>query len=320
MQDSDLPPDRVELPEFQNAWSRLKECHASANSTDGPMHLRLRGQSGLGKTFLLEQYHAACPKKRSSKSVHVPVALITIPSAPTVKGIYIAALESLDIHGAVGTLEGLRHRTKTLYKACGVEMLFIDELNNLTDRGQSRTREAVSDALKELVDTIKRPTIFSGASRSHAIFDANMQLRSRVMSTLTFQPFDLDARFNDLRGFIDGLSQLKLLDETSANWLSSADIASRMFFATDGIHRNISKFIVHVANAIRGGQRAADTALLAEIFQLYLWEDAPPHLNPFHTDFPMRRLCEPGEPYSPTVLDGDNHVDGSRKRPRGTAS
>ena len=88
-------PTRIEIPDFQRAWARIKECHDSGKSGSGPMHIRLLGQSGLGKTFLLKEYRDAFPAVRSSKGTHVPVALLTIPSAPTVKGIYIAFLESL---------------------------------------------------------------------------------------------------------------------------------------------------------------------------------------------------------------------------------
>lgn len=300
-------PTRIEIPDFQRAWTRIKECHDSGKSDSGPMHLRLLGQSGLGKTFLLKEYRDAYPAARNAKGTHVPVALLTIPSAPTVKGIYIAFLESLGLHGAIGTVEALRHRARVLCSACGVELFLVDELNHLTDRGQVRTREAVGDALKEMLETLKTPTVFAGASRSHIIFDTNMQLRSRVMASVTLRAFDLDERFQELRGFILALSEADQ-HESAAIWLSSPEVACRIFFATDGIHRGIARFIAQVGAAIRNDRAPTDLTLLARIFTDYFWESAPPALNPFSDAFPMRRLCEPGEPYSPTALDGDNHA------------
>lgn len=301
--------NRIEIPDFQRAWARLKECHESGKSDSGPMNLRLLGQSGLGKTFLLKEYRNTFPAIRNSGGTHVPVALLTIPSAPTVKGIYIAFLESLGIHGAMGTVEALRYRARILCKSCGVELFLVDELNHLTDRGQIRTREAVGDALKEMLDALSIPTVFSGASRSHIIFDTNMQLRSRVMASLTLRAFNLEERFEDLRGFIFALSNADQ-DERTANWLSSSEIASRIFFATDGIHRGVARFIFQVGEALRGAHISPNLALLARIFSEYIWERAPHKLNPFSDIFPMRRLCEPGEPYAPTALDGDNHTEG----------
>jgi hypothetical protein len=303
-------PTRIEIPDFQRAWARIRECHDSGQRDSGPMHLRLLGQSGLGKTFLLKEYRDAFPAVRTAHGTHVPVALLTIPSAPTVKGIYIAFLESLGLHGAIGTVEALRHRARVLCSACGVELFLVDELNHLTDRGQIRTREAVGDSLKEMLETLNIPTVFSGASRSHIIFDTNMQLRSRVMASLTLRAFNVEERFEDLRGFIFALSEVDQ-DEKTANWLSSAEIASRIFFATDGIHRGIARFVIQVGAAIRKGQNSQDLELLAWIFREYFWEGVPHALNPFGVAFPMRRLCEPGEPYSPTALDGDNHTEGA---------
>lgn len=300
----------VELPEFQNAWARIQECHASARAARGPMHLRLLGQSGLGKSFLLNKYVEAFPKTQTKKGVHVPVALVTISSAPTVKGIYGAFLGSLGLAGVIGSVEALRHRALVLCNACQVELLLIDELNHVTDRGQIRTREAVGDALKEMLDALNRPTVFAGASRSLAIFDTNMQLRSRVLASFTLRPFNLNGRFDDLRGFIEALSTGEI-DEMSVSWLSSPEVASRIFFATDGIHRTVSSFLASIHTAVRTEKCALDYVLLARLFTKYLWEKAPPALNPFHQSFPMRRLCEPGELYAPTALDGDNHIDGA---------
>lgn len=301
---------RIETSDFQRTWARIKECHDSGTSDSGPMHLRLLGQSGLGKTFLLKEYRDAFPAVRDATGTRVPVALLTIPSAPTVKGVYLAFLESLGLNGARGTVEALRHQSQVLCRACRVELFLVDELNHLTDRGQIRTREAVGDALKEMLDSLNIPTVFSGASRSHILFDTNMQLRSRVMASLTLRAFNLAERFEDLRGFISALSEGDQ-DETTANWLSHEDIATRIFFATDGIHRGIARFVFQVGAAMRNESSALNVALLARIFKDYFWEDVGPKLNPFCDDFVLRRLCEPGEPYSPTALDGDNHAEGA---------
>ncbi|WP_180124879.1 TniB family NTP-binding protein [Rhodoferax sp. BLA1] len=303
-------PTRIEIPDFQRAWARIQECHESGKRDSGPVHLRLLGQSGLGKTFLLKEYRDAFPAVRNTRGTHVPVALLTIPSAPTVKGIYIAFLESLGLHGANGTVEALRHRARVLCSACRVELFLVDELNHLTDRGQIRTREAVGDALKEMLESLNLPTVFSGASRSHVLFDTNMQLRSRVMASLTLRAFNLEERFEDLRGFIFALSEIDQ-DEETANWLASPEVASRIFFATDGIHRGIARFVAQVGVAIRNGSGSLNFTLLTRVFKDYFWEGVQPGLNPFGDTFPLRRLCEPGEPYSATALDGDNHAKGA---------
>jgi hypothetical protein len=298
---------RVETPEFLQAWERIKECHESYRDEDGPIHLRLLGQSGLGKSFILKEYRDSFPVQENDGRPHCPVVLVAIPSVPTVRALYVAFLESLGVHGARGSAIELRHRVRVLCKKCGVELIIIDELNHLTDRGQIRTRESVGDALKELLDSMNLPVILSGAARSDVIFQTNIQLRSRVMAANTLRPFDLEERFEELRGFIGGLASGRL-NRSLTKWITSNEITTRMFFATDGIHRTVAGYLSLVVKAHTVKGRTIDLPLLAEYFVKYIWEDSPKALNPFGDTFPVRRLCEPGEPFCPTELDGDNHL------------
>lgn len=298
----------VEIPSYLQAIERIKACHETFRSDTGPMNMRLLGQSGMGKTFFLQAYRKLHPPRDGELGRQVPVALVTIPSAPTVKSFYQAILESLGVHGARGTTDALRYRAKFLSEKCGVELFLIDELNHLTDRGSLPTRLTVSDALKELLDTLNRPAVFAGAPRSHVIFDTNMQLRSRVMATLSLRPFNIDARLAELTGFLHGLAGHHINEQAAIQLTRSDEIVARIFFATDGVPRQIVRFVERVANEVKRDKRIIDAALLGRIFQEHFWEQAPADLNPFCQNFPMRRLCEPKEPYAPSILDGDNHL------------
>lgn len=302
-----MKPFEVEIPSFVEALERIGACHETFRSETGPMNMRLLGQSGMGKTFLLRAYRDLHPPNDSEGGRRVPVALVTIPSAPTVKSFYLAILESLGVHGARGTTDALRYRAKFLCEKCGVELFLVDELNHLTDRGRLPTRLTVSDALKELLDTLNRPAVFSGAPRCHVLFETNMQLRSRVMATLSLHPFNTDGRLAELAGFIRELARHHI-DELAANLLAEPETVIRFFFATDGIPRQIVRFVERVAYEVKRGKRTVDATLLGQTFQEHFWEQAPANLNPFCQNFPMRRLCEPKEPYAPSILDGDNHL------------
>lgn len=296
---------RIETSDFEQAWSRLESCHASRTSPTGPSHLRLFGPSGVGKTFLMKQYVLAHPPVWNEEGCRVKVAYVPIPSAPTPKGIYLAMLRALGIQGAYGTLEALRYRTLILLERCKTELLLFDELNHITDRGQLRTREAASDTVKELVDSSGLPAVFSGAPRSVVLFDANMQLRSRVGACLTLRPYDLNNRFSEMQGFILAFAK-QFYEEDVARWLASLETASRIFFATDGVQRNISSFLTGI-DGIRVDDDDRALCMLSQQFRLKIWEHPSDSLDPFSRGFEMRRLNEPGEPFSPSSLDGDNH-------------
>lgn len=303
----------VSTPSFEAAWDKLAACHASFNSRHGPQHLRLLGQTGVGKTYLFKRYLAEHPRRPLDDREIVPVLLVPIPSTPTAAGVYGAILTALGVVANRNrTPDQLRDRVITLIRNLGVEILLLDEINHLVDRGRRRTHESVTDLIKQLVEAIEIPTVFAGASRSAQLFDTNAQLRSRVTASHFLEPFDLEERFMELRGFI--LSWMERSHPPDqAEWLSSEDLATRIFYATDGMQRQLALLL----NAIPvwDGEQAQSPELrmpdLAQLFRDLLWERAPTALNPFGEKFVYRRLSRSGEPYWPTPLDGDNHRDPS---------
>lgn len=297
-------------PTYDLAWQRIATCHRSGQSTEGPRHLRLLGQPGVGKTFLLEQYAGDHPRVEALDRITVPVLVVSIPSAPTLKGLYHAILNALGVRVVDGhNLESLRFRVVTLIRNLGVELLLLDEINHLLDRGRRRSHEAVTDGLKQLIDSIEVPTVFAGAVRSKQLFDTNAQLRSRVTATHTMLPFDLGARFQELRGFVATWLQGSH-PPSQCKWMSSPDLATRIFYATDGMPRQLVQFLdaVPVWTAAEAVSPAAFFDVLAQLFRDTLWESAPQSLNPFSEAFVYRRLDRRTEPYAATDLDGDNHL------------
>lgn len=301
----------IVTPSFEKAMRRIAECHRSYGSAQGPRHLRLLGQTGVGKTFVLLQYVDEHPQVQGSDRTVVPVLFVPIPSAPTLKGLYQAILKALGVDGAVtNNLESLRHRVITLIRNLHVELLLLDELNHLVDRGKRRSHEAVADGIKQLVDSIGIPTIFAGALRSKRLFDANAQLRSRVTATHTLRPFDLEKSFRELQGFIAARLQPSH-PAPQCEWMSAREQATRLFFATDGLPRQVAEFldVVPVWSSTQSKTPEKFLGTLKQLFVDELWESAPDERNPFSHTFDWRRLCAPGEPYEPNPLDGDNHLE-----------
>jgi hypothetical protein len=298
----------VKTPEFQNAWGWLDECRHSLIRGNDPLHMRLLGVSGLGKSFLQKHYRNANPPTRQGGRTVVPVAYIPIPSSPTVRSIYISMLTALGQTDPRGTADALRHRTVTLYRNCSVELCLFDEINHFVDGGRIKYRQAAADAIKMAVESIQLPSVFSGAKRSLALYEQNMQFRSRVTCSLTLRPFSLDQpRFDELCGFINALG-CSLIGADAGAHLASDDVAERLFYATDGIHRNLCRFLYGLKRRDWTTPEQLAHANLASAFRDYLWEDAPEALNPFSAKFPFRRLNRANEPYVPTEIDGDNHA------------
>lgn len=293
----------VELPDFRNAWDRLKECHGDAGSDNNPLNMRLLGVSGVGKTFLLQEYRNAFPVVFEEEVTKVPVLYMTVPSAPTRKSIYGAFLRGLGVEPGVGTTESYQRRVVRLCEESAVELVFVDEIHHFIDRGKAHSFATAADALKELLDLISQPFVLSGAPRSRILFDHNSQLRSRVMASLRLVPFDLE-HLSSLMGYLYALTDA--LPRDQREWIASPDVTTRIFFATDGVHRNVSTWAKLMINqALVTGY--IDYELLANLFRIKVWSPPRAWDNPFDQHFPMRRLSKDGEPFQPTYLDGDNH-------------
>lgn len=296
----------IETLAFQDAMARLAECHADSGIDDDPQSMKLLGVSGVGKSFIFKEYCLRHPPVIEDEVTRVPVVRVQIPSKPTRKSIFAAFLQAIQIHVGSGSADRLRDRAQILYKTCGVEFICVDEVQHLIDRGQANTFASAADALKEMLDLLKIPVAFGGAPRARILFAHNGQLRSRVPEVLKLHPFDLEGRFPQFRGFLYELAVG--MSEANRKWLASSDVATRMFYATDGIHRTTAFMVKRMRGLADKGQ-TLDFVTLEKMFKRHYWSAVSAELNPFHKSFAMRRLNRTGELHEPTYLDGDNHEE-----------
>ncbi len=296
----------IEIPSFKEAWDRIKKIHHSYKR-GRIKHLRILGVSGVAKTFLASSYEAAHPRTEQGTFTHIPVVHFKIPSSPSQKRVFQSLLKSLKgpNSGEIrGTAEKIRERIVTLVKSCGVELLIGDEIQHFLDRGKAHTYAAATDSLKELMEELQRPVILMGAPRAETLFLHNGQFRSRIMATHRMRPFHLDD-LRVFRGFVGALAAN--LPEDARAWLSSEETGIRIFYATDGIHRTVTGFVLDVADHVSSG-RPMNYDTLSNVFRENIWNEPSPKLDPFRHDFRMPRLNPVGTSFHPTALDGDNHA------------
>ncbi len=310
---------RISLPSFELAWTRIRQCHQSHGVQETPLSMKLLGVAGVGKTYLLTEYKAEHPHQILGDTTRLPVLHISVPSSPTRLGIYKAVLAAMGITQPRGSADDLRHRVKTLIVRCKVELLMVDEVQHFIDRGSAQTYAGAADALKELLDVLKLPVIFAGAPRGQILFDHNSQLRSRVMSVHYLAPFNPDETLDEMRGFVYGLTDGDFLPR-HRDFLASKQIATRLLFATDGVHRLIDALLRLVLFDLKKGDNLPlEIGTLANLFDAHYSQRNPvSSLNPFRPDFVMRRLNRTGELHQPTVLDGDNHAPMAFRKVLGT--
>jgi energy-coupling factor transporter ATP-binding protein EcfA2 len=267
-----------------------EQCEARA--------LMLTGQSGSGKTTLIEHYKKFNPPIKTQDRIITPVVSAVTPAKPTVIDLAETILIALgDVDPRLGKKEEKTERILYLLKACGVELLILDEFQHFYDHGGKATLE-VTNWLKNLITLSKVPMVLAGLPRCGYILQKNSQMGRRFAYQHYLSPFNARSpkSFAEYRGVLQEL-QRRIPGECIA--LHEPSLALRMLMATEGlIGRTIS--LLDAATDFAHAQSCdIDESVLAFAFREVIWQRAPDGRNPFYiTDQQVQPLRKADEPYA----------------------
>lgn len=297
----------IEYPIYRKSWERIREVHTLLVDQGVKKCLPIYGVSGVGKTSLLLAYRAAYEKYDVPGGTIVPALYATLPSKPTSAGLIASLLKGIgDPAYDQGPLKQCKKRLHKLIKDCRVEIILLDEVQHLLDRGRLKTHTAIADLIKEIIDESNAAFILAGAPRSRTLFQVNTQLRGRASGSIFLRPFDIEdtesaRHFVEILNHFVGAMQIK-----NPDFLLDLDLLRRLFCATDGVLRNISK-LLGCAQRLLDKDRILTMPILQRAFRDEIWSASEEPSNPFSKGFQFRRLTQPGEPFEASELDGDNH-------------
>lgn len=305
---------RIGYPKWEDAYEEIVdkiELGEPAGSSGG---IFVVGESGVGKSTLLESIADCYPRYDIDDRTIVPCVLASVPSTPSIKAIAKKILSKMgDPLAEKGrpTNYDLTEAVKTLFKACGTRVLLLDELNNfIQKRGQDSALD-LSNWLKEITDEAGVVIVVSGLHAAEVVIQGNEQLRRRFSSTHTLELVD-DKEKPDLtvfRGVLKSVDDLLPLHEPSM--LDEQELAWCFYYATDAL---IGVLIKLLSRAVRIAHRREASMLtreiLAEAFRKEIGSRLGPSLNPFEKGFCGRRLNRPGEPFGQTEV---TRAKGGRK-------
>lgn len=280
----------IVYPRHQAILDRVEKCHRYSQFSAEPECMFIKGHTSAGKTTILEAHVSNHPHSMIGGVRKTPVLSSIISSPATVKAVSTDLLDALgDPLAERGSVASQTMRIRRYMNDCDVEIIFMDELQHFIDRDSEKVLKTVSDWLKNLINTTRRPIILTGLPEAEAVLNANEQLSRRFAHRVELLPFGFKTKDQILEFY----TFLKLLEEKlpldEASHLASSNLAPRIFYASDGYVGYVMKLVRKAAiAAIERGSKKLDRDLLAEAFDEHVKADKPGKINPFSCEVRLR--------------------------------
>jgi hypothetical protein len=259
----------IEYPKFKEALRRLKMFYQLATISVEPTCMAIVGESGCGKTRLLEEFMDEHPAQRDQNGLKATVLRISMPRNPTPKVMLTEMLAKLgDPAYQRGDEVEKMLRICSLIQHTQTKVLVVEEFQHLVDHKTPAVAFKCTDALKRLSDEAKLSMLISGLPYGLSAINSNEQVRRRFQAPVWLERFDWT---NDIarNQFMDVLAiwqQALHMFEFPA--LDSDDMAFRFYCATGGIFGYIHKILRQVvSNAASGDQRTVTLEMLAIAYE-----------------------------------------------------
>jgi Bacterial TniB protein len=246
--------ERIVIPHtaFADAQRQIEHCFAFS-AGQGAQGLAIVGESGTGKTSLLESFQSKHEPIRREDGMEAPVLRATVPSGPTVKSLAGKLLEALNAQDPErGTENEKSRRLRVLMKKSGTRMVMIDEFQHFYDRGKRQIMHNVADWLKVLIDDTRTTLVVAGLRSCRNVIDENEQLARRFLAPIHLPRFS----WNDIGQRAQFVCILRAFHNEIAKQLElpalhSEQMAFRFYCSTGGL-------IGYLANLLKQTLRNAD--------------------------------------------------------------
>lgn len=219
---------------------------------------RIVGESRTGKTMGCKAYISR--HKHTEKAglpPIVPVAYIHANQECTAKELFRSIIENLKYQIPKGTVAEMRDRTFRILKACGVEMLIIDE----ADRLKPKTFAEVRD----IFDKLEISVILVGTDRLDAVIQRDEQVYNRFPSCYQFGCLSNE----DFPQTVEIWEKLILKLPVASN-LKSQTMLTTLKKATGGYIGLLDMILREAAiKALKKGLQKIDKVTLEEVIKEY---------------------------------------------------
>ena len=129
----------VHHPRFQELQAKISECLEATAEAGEPQCLCLMGETGVGKSTLVQSYADTYPRYETKIGINIPILYVETPHPITVKGMTSALLDALgDPRAFKGTQAEMNARLQGFLVDCAVHLVIVDDFHHLIDKKTNR--------------------------------------------------------------------------------------------------------------------------------------------------------------------------------------
>jgi len=257
---------RVHHGQFQEVIARITNFYRSGTRTYAPGILTIVGETGAGKSSIIESF---CTTANGGASAGRVLSII-IPQSCTIKNLASGILQALgDPCASMGTLVSMERRIARFADLASVNMLIFDEFQHVTNKGSQARRYDMADWLKTQLEILRRPVLFVGLPEVNEIFKVNSQLETRRRGRIELHPFDPTTKSGakELLMLFHFLNQELPLPDPSTSVLKNSDAMLKLARSCKGLIGYITKVINRsVEIALLSGSRTLTEQHLTAAF------------------------------------------------------
>lgn len=235
----------IASPFLRSVMSELDECRQLSKLGGEPECILVTGDTGAGKTSLINKYLELNSRKRTYEGTSVPVLSTTLPGAANSVLLFqqiLADLKHPFPFESTNEVE-LRKKIKTLLHNCQVELIIIDEFQHLIERKNLNILAETANSIKSLIVDTKVPMALFGMPYSSVIMDKVSQLTSRFERRRDLCPFRL-SNAEDIKTYRTFLFMLEdAMDLPEQSDLASEEMAFRLYAYSSGNFRKLKNLL-----------------------------------------------------------------------------
>jgi type II secretory pathway predicted ATPase ExeA len=273
-----LETEIIQHAQLTAAKASIQKLHNRSHST-GKQRLKARalllvGESGAGKTTILEDYFSEHPTSETVDGDIRPVVVVETPQRPTRRQFVAAIMSALGYKAKDDwNIKQIIDRISSYCEELNVGIMLIDEAQEIFENKSEETQREISEFLKSLLNSCKMQIVLAGLPSLMKLGEFK-QLKRRLEPPVKLVPYN----WSTVEGRVEFLAILSCFEENAGlsmpSNLADHETAKRIYCATGGHVGLVSKYLSHALEiALREGFPKIDCAVLARAFDAFEGED-----------------------------------------------